>query len=86
MSHANFTVLSVEPDRVFVAEDDRGWRSITNDAEWVWARVATQFPGRRLIYRGETGRLDEVSIDANGDAVFSPYRESVPEFDSSTTE
>jgi hypothetical protein len=76
--HADVAVISVETDRVFVIDENIGGRSITNDAEWVWARVATQYPGRRLVYRDTMGRWDEIAITRDGDAVFLPYHGPVP--------
>ena len=77
--HADFAVVAVEDDRVFVVDENLGGKSVTNDAEWVWACVATQWPARRLIYRDSIGRWDEIVIDGDGAAGFRPYSEHLPD-------
>lgn len=82
--NADFTVVLVEDDRVFVVDPDNGKKSITNDAEWVWTQISQRYPNRRLIYRDTMQRWDEIVPVLPNDrqevlAVnFRPYDEHVP--------
>lgn len=84
MHHADFRVVQVDENKVFVVDPDNGGKSITNDAEWVWEQVSAAHPGRRLIYRDTMGRWDEivpvVPNDRHGVVTvnFRPYNEEVP--------
>lgn len=82
MFHADFRVVQVDGDRVFIVDLDSGNRSVTNDAEWVWEQVNNRHPGKRLIYRDTMNRWDEIVggfDDFNSVAVqFRPYDEYVP--------
>jgi hypothetical protein len=84
MHHAEFRIVLVEDDRVFIVDPDNGSKSVTNDAEWVWEQVAAMYPARRLIYRDTSNRWDEivpVMPDEEfglGSVDFRPYDEHVP--------
>jgi len=60
MNHADFEIIAVEDDRVFIADKNLGGKSVTNDAEYVLEEVHRQYPGRRLIYRDSEGQWDEI--------------------------
>lgn len=81
--HAEYRVVSVEDDRVFIVDMDLG-KSVTNDAEWVWEQVQAMYPSRRLIYRDTMGRWDEIvptlPTDQFGEVTvnFRPYGEHLP--------
>lgn len=82
--HADFRVVVVEDDRVFVVDPNMGGKSITNDAEWVWQQVNGRYPGRRVVYRDTMNRWDEMvpvhPTDQFGEVTvnFRPYSEHVP--------
>jgi hypothetical protein len=84
MNHADFRVVAVEDDRVFIVDEDLGSKSVTNDAEWVWEQVSNQYPHRRLIYRDSMNRWDEMVPVMPSDEFaivtinFRPYDEHVP--------
>ena len=83
MHHADFRIVLVEDDRVFIVDMDIG-KSVTNDAEWVWEQVAAMYPARRLIYRDTMNRWDEIVPIMPTDRAevvtvnFRPYTEHVP--------
>jgi hypothetical protein len=84
MYHADFRVVHVEDDRVFIVDPDNDSKSITNDAEWVWNQINAKYPGRRLVYRDTMNRWDEIipthPVDDFGVVAvnFRPYDEWVP--------
>lgn len=84
MHHAEFRIVLVEDDRVFIVDPDNGSKSVTNDAEWVWEQVASMYPARRLIYRDTMNRWDEIVPVMPTDRAeittvnFRPYTEHVP--------
>lgn len=84
MNHANYSIVQIEEDRVFIVDLDMGNKSVTNDAEWVWDQIQNDYPGRRLIYRDTMNRWDEMvpvmPSDEFGNTVvsFRPYDEQVP--------
>lgn len=84
MHHADFRVVVVEDDRVFIVDLDNGSKSVTNDAEWVWQQISERFPSRRLIYRDTMNRWDEIvpTLPTDDFGVitvnFRPYNEHIP--------
>lgn len=88
MNRADYEIVRVEEDRIFIADLDLGNRSVTNDAENVYQEIQNHFPGKRLIYRDSEKNWDEISI-LNNDCVdaglishylwFKPYNEHIPE-------
>ena len=78
--HADFDVVKIEHDRVFIVDLDVGGPSVTNDAEYVRDVIAHMYPDRRLIYRDSMGQWDEIiSINDIGDIDFKCYREHTPQ-------
>lgn len=63
MSKADYEMVLAFRDIVFIVDLDRGGKSVTNDAEAVWAEVQAKYPGRRLVYRDSMGRWDEIALD-----------------------
>lgn len=59
-SRADFSIVKIESDKIFIVDLDCGNRSITNDAENVYADIKKIFPDHRLIYRDTMGRWDEI--------------------------
>jgi hypothetical protein len=59
-SRADYDIVRVEHDRVFIIDLDLGNKSVTNDADYVWSEIQSMWPGRRLIYRDSAGRWDEI--------------------------
>lgn len=74
--HADFDVVQVEDDRVFVVDMDCGGPPVTNDAEYVRDCITRMYPNRRLIYRDSMGQWDEILTD--GPHLFRSYHEHTP--------
>ena len=82
MNRADYEIVRVEEDRIFIADLDLGNRSVTNDAENVYQEIQNHFPGKRLIYRDSEKNWDEISIlnnDPSHYLWFKPYDEHIPE-------
>lgn len=77
MTHADFRVVAVEDDRVFLVDEDAGNKSVTNDAEWVCDWIWQKWPGVRVVYRDTMGRWDEI-VMGDGTVSFRPYEEHFP--------
>lgn len=60
---ADYSVVKVESDRVFLIDLNLGNRSVTNDAESVFSKIKKIFPDHRVIYRDSMGRWDEIVLD-----------------------
>lgn len=76
---ADFEIIGVTEDRVFLVDLNRGNRSVTNDAENVVARVAALHgPDKRIVYCDSTGRWDELAHERGRFTGFTPYREPLP--------
>ena len=57
---ADYEVVLVEEDRVFIVDLNLGNKSVTNDAEEVLKEIQYHFPGKRLIYKDSMGKWDEI--------------------------
>lgn len=75
---ADFEVIGVTEDRVFLVDLNKGNRSVTNDAENVVARLAILHPNKRIIYCDSMGRWDEIAHEHGQFVGFKPYREPLP--------
>ncbi len=78
MPKSDYAIVAYRPSMfgnvVFIVDLDRGGRSVTNDAERVWADVQAEYPGARLVYRDTMGRWDEIV----GGSKFKPYHGDRP--------
>lgn len=79
MAKADYGVIQVDFDRVFLVDLDMGGRSVTNDAEAVCEELQAAYPGKRVIYRDTMGRWDEMRVGARNEVLFAPYDEYVPD-------
>ena len=64
MNHAQWSIVGSFPDRLII-RDDGPWDrfpSITNDAEWVVARIYERLNGRVLLYIDTEGRMDQLLV------------------------
>lgn len=57
---ADYDIVRVESDRVFIIDLDLGNKSVTNDAEYVYSDLQSLWPNRRVIYRDSMGNWDEM--------------------------
>lgn len=71
---ADYEIIAVKSDRVFLIDLDKGSKSVTNDAERVYAEVIKQQPNKRVIYRDSQKNWDEI-IMLNGKIGFRHYSE-----------
>lgn len=78
-NHADYGIVQVADDIVFIKDLDLGNKSITNDAEYVVESLIHAFgPGRRIVYKDSEGCWDELKHDGVRFTNFAPYRDSVP--------
>lgn len=86
MPHADYDIVRVEKDRIFIVDLDLGNKSVTNDAERVYFDLQSQWPNRRVIYRDSMGRWYEIvnaavrvgSLEFEDQTIFRPYNEHLP--------
>lgn len=60
--HADYEIVQIDQDEIFIVDLDLGNISVTNDAEYVYLEIYNNFPGKRLIYRDTLGNWDEIVI------------------------
>lgn len=77
-NHADYEIVRVEDDKVFIVDLDLGNISVTNDASNVYREINNNFPNRRLIYRDTLGNWDEIVINKNLSVEYLPYHGEVP--------
>jgi len=78
MAKADYAVIQVDSDRVFLIDLDLGGKSVTNDAERVCSEMQARYRHRRVIYRDTFGRWDEMRVNSRNEVMFWPYDEYVP--------
>lgn len=80
MNRSTFSIVKIEPDRVFIVDLDQGGLSVTNDAEAVCQGLAQNsgFASKRFIYRDSDGRWDELVHRAGVFQGFAPYDGPTP--------
>lgn len=74
MVRADYEVVEVVEDLVFLVDLNRGGCSVTNNAEAVVAEVLASHPGHRIIYRDSIGRWDELCHDGGRFTRFAPWQ------------
>lgn len=72
---AEFEIVQVASDMIWIADVGRECMSVTNDAEDVVQRIHAEFPGRRIIYRDTMGNWDELVHRGGAFTGFAPARE-----------
>ena len=65
--HADYDIVRIEYDRVFIIDLDLGNKSVTNDAEYVYCELQKCWPNRRIVYRDSIGNWDEIAVDCDAD-------------------
>lgn len=82
-NHADYEVVRVEEDRIFIVDLDLGNKSVTNDALFVYHELNNNFPGKRVIYRDTIGNWDELYYNTEGSwkdqITYKFYDEHVPD-------
>lgn len=76
-NHADYSIVRVDEDRIFIIDLDLGHISVTNDAEYVVGILQAQYPGKRIIYRDSMGYWDEITGNRWA-AGFQSYKEYLP--------
>lgn len=73
-NHANYQIVEVTANIIFISDLDLGNKSITNDAEHV-VDVLLQIygPKRKIVYRDTEGQWDELKHDGEKFIDFAPY-------------
>jgi len=88
MKHADFEIVRIESDRIFIVDLDLGSRSVTNDAEWVYSVLTKNFPNKRIIYRDSMKNWGELAVDNREKTskykfatsiIFIPYNQHIPD-------
>ena len=86
MKHADFEIVRVESDRIFIVDLDLGSRSVTNDAEWVYTVLTKTFPNKRVIYRDSMKNWGELAVDNREskykfipNIIYIPYNQHIPD-------
>ena len=60
MMRALFSVIKWDAASIWIADNDAGGMSITNDAENVCQYIALNYPGRRIYYRDTEKQWSEL--------------------------
>lgn len=81
MFRSDWHVVGSDSERrvVWIVDEDKGGRSVTNDADAVVAELAVNYPGYRIIYRDSMGNWDELCHDGVLFTGFRPARDMAPE-------
>jgi hypothetical protein len=79
MLKADYAVIAVERDRVFIVDLEMSGVTIADSAIAVAAELQLRYRGRRVIYRDSSGVWTEMRIDAKNDVLFAEYTEHTPE-------
>ena len=66
--HAKYTIHAVEESYIYIQDIGTCDRSVTNDAEWVLARLAEEYGlnNRRVFYMDSMGQIDEITHNGGG--------------------
>lgn len=75
---AQYEVVKVNDDMVWIRDVGRECRSVTNDAERVVDELAVQYGNRRIIYRDSDGNWDELVHEHGKFTGFAPARGLAP--------
>ena len=75
---ADFEIVKVSPEIIWIRDLNLGNISVTNDAEGVCRRVWHEYPGRRIIYQDSEGDWSELKHDGGKFTGFAPARDMVP--------
>lgn len=79
MAAAEFEIVQVLEEVIYIADLDRGGRSVTNDAEAVVEELAAAHLARRIVYRDTAGRWDELRHEDGRFVGFAPWAGPVPQ-------
>jgi len=78
MAKADYRIITVNGEAVYLIDRNLGNRSVTNDAEAVVSEVLSAHPGKRIVYRDTEGGWDELHHDGSGFVRFGPWDGWVP--------
>lgn len=74
MRHAHYSVVKVTDDTVWIADDNDGSLSVTNDAESVCRELHAFYGDRRFVYRDTDGKWDELLHEQGVFKDFAPAK------------
>lgn len=80
MPTAEFSVKGEADGIVFIADEDNGRRTVTNDAEAVCPYVNNKFPSKRIVYLGTDGVWTEMIHQRGTFQKFVPFNGKLPKF------
>ena len=60
MVRADYQIVEVTGDTVYLIDTNLGKVSVTNDAEAVYAAVSQTYPNREIVYRDGEGEWCEI--------------------------
>ena len=75
---ADYEMVKVTPEIVWIRDRNLGNVSVTNDAEGVCWRVWHDYSGRRIIYQDSEGDWSELKHEGGRFTGFAPAREMRP--------
>jgi hypothetical protein len=78
MCKADYKVVAVDEDRVFLIDLDTGSRTVTNDAEAVFTEIHSEYDNKRVVYRDTTGQWSEM-LSLQKEIKFKFYVEYLPD-------
>jgi hypothetical protein len=77
---SDWRVVKSDSERriVWIVDEDKGGKSVTNDADNVVAELQVNYAGFRFIYRDSMGNWDELLHDGGLHTGFAPARDMQP--------
>lgn len=72
MNKSNYKITKIEDGIVFLVDLGGNFKSVTNDAENVYAEVISLYPNHRVVYKDTLGSWDEIIVQ-NGILKFLNY-------------
>ena len=74
--HAEFTVIEVTDEYIYIKDNCGPTKSVTNDAEWVIEKLHNDYEisGRRVFYKDTAGEVDELVHNNGVFRIFSPCK------------
>jgi len=75
---ADYEVVKITDDVIWIADLNLGSISVTNDAENVVADIQRRHADKRIIYRDSDGNWDELKHKGGQFTGFAPARDMVP--------
>jgi hypothetical protein len=78
--HADFSIVDITDDYIYIKDAGGNSKSITNDAEWVLQKLQMEWglENHRVFYMDTMGQIDEIAHDEKGNfTAFKPGHKGV---------